>query len=281
MGLWDSFRAALGLDPAPRVRPPPPLVLTHAAIARLGVLPDGHGIRVATLAGRPTHTVTIDELVVDGPFPDALDGLPVDVAPDLLHRLAGLELDHAAGHWRLGLQLTLRARETPNPNGRVYEADRPLADGRRLFPHADPSTPPLPALLLARDDVRVVMLRDATLTVERTPDAPWDPIDRAVGAAVRAQLLGGHGVVEAAPAPTDDDPLMARVRRVLADDVRPALHRDGGDLELVAIEDGIVIVRLIGACRACPASTLTLHAAVASTLTARFPGEVLKVEAVD
>jgi len=40
--------------------------------------------------------------------------------------------------------------------------------------------------------------------------------------------------------------------------IRPALQADGGDVELVDVEDGIVSVRLTGACGGCPMSTLTL-----------------------
>ena len=45
----------------------------------------------------------------------------------------------------------------------------------------------------------------------------------------------------------------------ILDKVRPALQADGGDVELVEVtDDGIVKVRLVGACVGCPMSTLTL-----------------------
>ena len=40
--------------------------------------------------------------------------------------------------------------------------------------------------------------------------------------------------------------------------IRPSLHADGGDVELVDVKDGIVSVRLKGACSGCPMSTMTL-----------------------
>jgi len=40
--------------------------------------------------------------------------------------------------------------------------------------------------------------------------------------------------------------------------VRPSLQADGGDVELVDVKDGIVSVRLKGACSGCPMSTMTL-----------------------
>lgn len=40
--------------------------------------------------------------------------------------------------------------------------------------------------------------------------------------------------------------------------LRPSLHADGGDVELIDVQDGIVSVKLTGACSGCPMSTLTL-----------------------
>jgi Fe-S cluster biogenesis protein NfuA len=51
--------------------------------------------------------------------------------------------------------------------------------------------------------------------------------------------------------------LEERVVQAIAE-VRPAIQADGGDVELVAITDGVVTVRLIGACRGCPMAASTL-----------------------
>lgn len=51
--------------------------------------------------------------------------------------------------------------------------------------------------------------------------------------------------------------LMDRVHRAISE-VRPALQADGGDVELVSIEDGVVHVRLTGACASCPMAGNTL-----------------------
>jgi Fe-S cluster biogenesis protein NfuA len=54
--------------------------------------------------------------------------------------------------------------------------------------------------------------------------------------------------------------------------VRPALQRDGGDIELVSVEEnGTVKVRLKGACGSCPMSTMTLKMGVEKHLKAQFP----------
>ena len=60
--------------------------------------------------------------------------------------------------------------------------------------------------------------------------------------------------------------------------VRPMLQRDGGDVELVDVQDdGIVKVRLTGACSGCPMSTMTLKNAIEDTIKK----EVSEVKAVE
>ena len=63
-------------------------------------------------------------------------------------------------------------------------------------------------------------------------------------------------------------------------DIRPQLQADGGDIELVEVtEDGVVKVRLVGACSGCPGAAMTLQLGVERVVKARVP-EVKAVEAV-
>lgn len=53
--------------------------------------------------------------------------------------------------------------------------------------------------------------------------------------------------------------------------IRPALQADGGDVELVDVQDGIVKVRLVGSCAGCPMSQMTLAMGVERTLKQAVP----------
>ncbi len=61
--------------------------------------------------------------------------------------------------------------------------------------------------------------------------------------------------------------------------IRPALRGDGGDVELIDVGDGVVRVRLKGACGGCPMSQLTLTRGVEQAIKKAVP-EVKKVEAI-
>lgn len=75
-----------------------------------------------------------------------------------------------------------------------------------------------------------------------------------------------------------DQELLTQVQEVL-DKLRPFLLRDGGDCELVDIEDGVVKLRLLGACGSCPSSTITLKAGIERALLEEVPG-IVEVEQV-
>ncbi len=73
--------------------------------------------------------------------------------------------------------------------------------------------------------------------------------------------------------------LNSRVLKAL-DSIRPGLQADGGDVELIRIdEDGKVVVKLVGACGGCPMSQITLYQGIERILKMQVP-EVSSVEAI-
>lgn len=75
-----------------------------------------------------------------------------------------------------------------------------------------------------------------------------------------------------------EETLYMRVDRAL-DQIRPAIRMDGGEVELVDVEEGVAKVRMMGACGGCPMSTMTLKMGIERAIRAQVP-EVKSVEAV-
>lgn len=61
--------------------------------------------------------------------------------------------------------------------------------------------------------------------------------------------------------------------------IRPSLQADGGDIELVSVKDGIVKVKLTGACGTCPMSQMTLKMGVEAVIKRNLP-EIKRVETI-
>lgn len=106
-------------------------------------------------------------------------------------------------------------------------------------------------------------------TIDVTETTAWPiPIESAMSPSARSN-----------PEPSAGE-ILERVERVLDEHVRPGLRTDGGDLEVVGIDqDNIVQVRLLGACQGCSSSTFTLTMLAEKTIKAHVP-EVRFLEAV-
>ena len=86
------------------------------------------------------------------------------------------------------------------------------------------------------------------------------------------------GLSHHAPAPTGS--VEERVQQVI-EQLRPSIQADGGDVEFLEFtEDGVVRIRLHGACVGCPSSSLTLQVGLERNLREHVP-EVEAVEAFD
>ncbi|WKS94474.1 NifU family protein [Riemerella columbina] len=73
--------------------------------------------------------------------------------------------------------------------------------------------------------------------------------------------------------------LETRVEEAL-ESIRPFLNKDGGDIELVKIEDLTVYVKLLGNCSSCPISFSTMKLGVENTIKEKVP-EIVKVESIE
>ena len=72
--------------------------------------------------------------------------------------------------------------------------------------------------------------------------------------------------------------MIDKINAVL-DEIRPALQADGGDVEFIDFKDGVVLVRMTGACGNCPMSLITLKQGIEARMKERIP-EVTAVEQI-
>ena len=78
----------------------------------------------------------------------------------------------------------------------------------------------------------------------------------------------------------DDDPIVCQIKELLDERIRPAVAMDGGDIVFDRFEDGVLYVRMQGACAGCPSSSATLKAGIENMLRHYVP-EVIEVRAVE
>jgi Fe-S cluster biogenesis protein NfuA len=78
---------------------------------------------------------------------------------------------------------------------------------------------------------------------------------------------------------SEDDEVTAAIRELISTRVRPAVMMDGGDISFEYFENGVVYLRLKGACSGCPSSTVTLKMGIENMLRHYVP-EVTEVRSV-
>ena len=114
------------------------------------------------------------------------------------------------------------------------------------------------------------------------PAPPPAPV--AVAAPVVAAPVVAAPVVAAPMADTDDTAgpaiSLEQVQVILDDMVRPALQGDGGDITLLKVEDNNIYVKLVGSCKSCPSSIMTMKLGVEALLKEEFPAmkELIQVD---
>lgn len=77
----------------------------------------------------------------------------------------------------------------------------------------------------------------------------------------------------------DDDDTVMMIKELLDSRIRPTVQEDGGDINFVSFDDGVVKLKLQGSCSSCPSSLVTLKNGIENMLQFYIP-EVQKVEQV-
>jgi len=171
----------------------------------------------------------------------------------------------------------MHAERTPNPNSIKWVLGSPVVEGAASA-HFDSAPPedvsPLAARLFAIEGVTGVFLASSFVTVTKRPEAEWTDLAQPIVDAIKgcleegAPALGPAFRPEAAAAEGD---VVARIRHILDEEVRPAVAMDGGDIVFSAFRDGIVELYLHGSCSGCPSSTATLKLGIEARLREVIP----------
>ncbi|MBN2752483.1 MAG: NifU family protein [Rhodospirillaceae bacterium] len=179
----------------------------------------------------------------------------------------------------------IQTENTPNPAtvkflpGRVLTESGPV-DCPTIEIAAARS--PLAERLFQLDGVAGVLIGRDAIAVTKVESASWDVLKlQVMGLLVEHLSLGHRVLVEASMEQTDDgdDSVGGRIKALIESRVRPVVARDGGDIVFERFDDGVVYLRMKGACAGCPSATLTLKNGVEAMLKAYVP-EVVAVRQV-
>ncbi|KAK2772994.1 hypothetical protein FQN53_004310 [Emmonsiellopsis sp. PD_33] len=187
----------------------------------------------------------------------------------------------------------IQTENTPNadalkfiPNHAVLPENFPTSFLEYLSPRstlAPPYPSPLAAKLLSVDGVSAVFYGPDFITITKSSDANWAHIKPEVFSLITEAVTAGEAIVNVVEGKAgsgeeqhedslayneDDDEVVGMIKELLETRIRPAIQEDGGDIEFRGFDegDGIVSLKLRGACRTCDSSTVTLKNGIESML---------------
>jgi len=157
---------------------------------------------------------------------------------------------------------------------RRFVVDRDILSdvARRFVAGDDASEVPAAAAALSVPGVAEVVVEGDALTVLRRTDVEWDALEERVAYAIELALRPtAPAAAPAAPTASDDD-IYAVADRILRRDINPAVQGHGGRIDLIDVQDGVVVVRMMGGCQGCGMANVTLRQGIEQSLRRAVPG---------
>ncbi|XP_063915788.1 NFU1 iron-sulfur cluster scaffold homolog, mitochondrial-like [Zophobas morio] len=187
------------------------------------------------------------------------------------------------------LAMFVQTQDTPNPNSlKFLPGVKVLEPGQTIdFPTGQAAfCSPLGKQLFRIEGVKSVFLGPDFITITKIDDeVEWKVIKPEIFATIMDFFASGLPVLsDVTPnADTqindDDSEIVQMIKELLDTRIRPTVQEDGGDIVFIGYDDGIVKLKLQGACTSCPSSIVTLKNGVQNMLQFYIP-EILGVEQV-
>jgi Fe-S cluster biogenesis protein NfuA len=170
--------------------------------------------------------------------------------------------------------------DTPNPNAVKFVLKDRLTWGTACsFDSAESAAnDPLASSLFAIPHVVNVYYMDKWITVTQDGGADWPKLVREIAMPIREAEAAQKPDSEVVDNFDDDEPRLAAIRKLIDEQVRPALVSDGGDLQIVGLDGNLLTIRYYGACGSCPSSlagTLSAIGNLARTIEPDIEVEVV------
>ena len=180
----------------------------------------------------------------------------------------------------------IQTEETPNPETLKF------LPGCVVMPEGTASyvlgqscdNSPLAQRLMDIEGLTGVFFGSDFVTITKEPTQDWSLLKPSILGTLMDHFVTNLPVVtdvstDNVPYEGTSDPLVHQIRELLDTRIRPAVAQDGGDIVFHSFEDGIVYLKMQGACSGCPSSTATLKSGIENMLRHYVP-EVQEVRAI-
>lgn len=178
----------------------------------------------------------------------------------------------------------IRTLPTPNPYAMKFVLNVSLKnEGKATFNTPEEAENlPLVRDMFAIDGVRQVYLFQNTMTITHNGEIDNDILAVEAESVIRSRYsvhnpAFGEAAAVAKPRPHNDNPLIQQIEEILDRTVRPGLQADGGDIEILGLENHELRILYQGACGGCPSSMMGTLDAIQGILRNELGDEQLTV----
>ena len=174
----------------------------------------------------------------------------------------------------------IQTQETPNPESLKF------IPGRSVMGEGDPVSfnagdsckkSPFAKRLLDIDGVKNVFFASDFITITKIQEKEWFILKPYILGAIMEHFVNSLPVIIASEGDNSKtfsesmDPVYKQIQEIIDTRVRPAVANDGGDIVFHSFIDGIVYLKMKGACSGCPSSTVTLKSGIENMLKFYVP----------
>ena len=181
----------------------------------------------------------------------------------------------------------IQIENTPNPNALKFLSEKQLSEVEtQEFQKKDLSQIKNEFVknILNFDGVELVLISKNFMSVKKDEKTSWDTLKPTIISSIndyfeknnKPMILKKNTVSEKKP--LEENETIQQIKDVLETKVRPAVAKDGGDIQFISFNSGVVKVALKGSCSGCPSSVMTLKQGV-QNLLCHYVKEVKSVEA--
>ena len=173
----------------------------------------------------------------------------------------------------------IQTEETPNPQTLKFIPESTVLNEEsgirsvEFKKNEDTSGSSLAKRLLSLDGIDRVFFSIDYISITKQESYDWYVLTPAILGLIMEHFINGLPIYQGKLLQNDEelDPIIKQIREIIDTRVRPSVAQDGGDITFESFKDGVVYLRLQGACSGCPSSTATLKSGIENMLKYYVP----------
>ncbi len=173
----------------------------------------------------------------------------------------------------------IQTEETPNPQTLKFIPESPVLtvdvgiSSIEFKKNQDTTASPLAKRLLFVEGIEGVFFSTNYVSITKHESFDWYVLKPVILGLLMEHFINGLPIYtgNAVGVAEDSDPLIKQIREIIDTRVRPSVAMDGGDITFESFKDGVVYLKLQGACSGCPSSTATLKSGIENMLKYYVP----------